>query len=43
MRVDLSAALGVDPELPDESAGVDEEVIGEMVSVAEEQSATVAL
>ena len=42
MRVEASADLEVDPELPGEVVGVDGVVIVEMVSVAEEQSATVA-
>ena len=42
MRVETSADLEVDPELPGEVVGVDGVVIVEMVSVAEEQSATVA-
>ena len=42
MWVEASADLEEDPELLGEVIGVDEVVIVEMVSVAEEQSATVA-
>jgi hypothetical protein len=43
MWVCTVAGVEVDPELPVDAAGVVEEVIVEMVSVAKEQSATVAL